>query len=142
MNLPYGLDTSLYCFDCFLKPQQYEPRMKDNGESCLFDKYGFAPVLNKISITPEAVGPKILCFVNTHEGHHSTRVQGILETWGPACDKLIFASSLTDESIGAVRIPNANFTYAGLWSKHRETLRYIYETFGKNYDWFFKADDE
>lgn len=115
---------------------------ENHGESCLVDKYGFASVLNKINIPSNPTGPRILCFVNTHEDYHSTRVQGILDTWGPACDKLLFASSVTDESIGAVRIPNASFTYAGLWQKHRETLRYVYKNYASDFDWFFKADDD
>ena len=79
---------------------------------------------------------------STHEDYHHTKVQTIRETWGPKCDKLVFASNKQDEAIGAVHIPNADYTYSGLWSKHRETLRYVYNEYGEDYDWFFKADDE
>ena len=119
--------------------------IKSRLQQCQEDEFGYAPVLNKIQVASDLSqkGPKILCFVNTHEKNHDTRVQAVLETWGPKCDKLVFASSKTDESIGAIKIPNTTYVYADLWNKHRETLRYIYTAYkDDDYDWFFKADDD
>lgn len=114
-------------------------------DQCLTDDLGFRPVLDtiKIATAPKSSfrHSKILCFVNTYDANHQTKAKAVMETWGPKCDKLVFASNKTDESIGSIRI-NASSAYDELWGKHRETLRYIYSTYKNEYDWFFKADDD
>ena len=43
-------------------------------QQCQEDGFGYAPVLNKIQVASDLSqkGPKILCFVNTHEKNHDT----------------------------------------------------------------------
>lgn len=38
---------------------------------------------------------RIFCLLNTNPSNHH-RVVHVRETWGPYCDKLIFASTITD----------------------------------------------
>lgn len=45
---------------------------------------------------------RIFCFLNTKPTSHSTRAVHILNTWSKHCDKLSFASSLTDLNLGAL----------------------------------------
>jgi glycoprotein-N-acetylgalactosamine 3-beta-galactosyltransferase len=114
-----------------------------DNEFCSSDRFGFNPVLDKtVIMKSDPLHPKILCFVNTIEEFHTTKVKAVMDTWGSKCDKLVFASSVDDESIGAFKVPNTSFEYSDLWAKHRNTLRIIWERYGDEYEWFFKADDD
>ena len=110
------------------------------------DEFNLSPVLSKIQVRKNSQAEqrlKIFCFVNSHEGNHDTKVRAVRETWGSRCDKLVIASNKTDESMGAIAIPNiADSSYENLWNKHRETLRYIWDHYQEEYEWFFKADDD
>lgn len=147
-NSPFMSVTTLVCvlFPILAVAKELGGDIGARKLRCQEDKSGFRPVLDKIKIasppSPLPRAPKILCFVNTHEDNHDTKVKAIRETWGTKCDKLVFASSKTDESLDAVRIPNANYTYDDLWGKHRETLRHLHSTYKDEYDWFLKADDD
>ena len=83
--------------------------------------------------------PKVLCFIMMHS--QSDRIHDVLETWGKRCDKLVLASDTTDPILGTVAI-KAKATYKGLWNKLIETLRYIWDHYQHEYEWFFKVDDD
>lgn len=86
--------------------------------------------------------PRILCIVNTISTHHATHVQAIIDTWGKQCDTLVFASNLTDTSLGTVAIDTPLHDHNHLWQKHKATLKYIYAQYGNTFDWFYKSDDD
>mmetsp|Transcript_12441 Transcript_12441/g.28042 ORF Transcript_12441/g.28042 Transcript_12441/m.28042 type:complete len:572 (+) Transcript_12441:52-1767(+) len=68
---------------------------------------GWNAMSNKIRTTDFPAGTKfkkVLCMVYTHESRHEPYLRAISETWGPKCDGFVAASSVTDTSIGAVRL--------------------------------------
>jgi len=98
--------------------------------------------LDLVQITQEKQKyPKILCFVNTISVHHYTRAMAVKETWGQRCDKLIFFSNVTDEVLGSIKI-DVIADHNHLWQKHKASLRYVWEHYRHDYDWFYKADDD
>ena len=114
---------------------------------CDKDDFNFRPVLDKIEIrqlTDSERRIKILCLVDTNQAYHDTRAKAIMATWGSRCDKLVFASNHSNESIGAIKPPNLSegSPTDDLWNKHRETLRFVWDHYKDDYDWFFKANDE
>ena len=113
---------------------------------------------------------KILCFVITNGMYHTTRLPGVLQTWGKRCTKLIISSDVTDPTYNTISIkdirlrqqgegggqqptPSSTKTirrsksgYVQLWNRLNETIQYIWDTYGSNsnetYDWYLKADDD
>lgn len=65
----------------------------------------------------------------------------VKNTWGSRCNKLIFASNVTDVELGSVNLQE-NDEYDMLWGKTKHALIYAYENFYDDYDWFYKADDD
>ncbi|XP_030377706.1 glycoprotein-N-acetylgalactosamine 3-beta-galactosyltransferase 1 [Scaptodrosophila lebanonensis] len=86
---------------------------------------------------------RILCMVLTCPDYIERYAQHVRATWGQRCTKLVFVSSEHNESLGVVRViePEAD-AYDNLWNKTREGFRHVYETYGGQYDWFIKADDD
>jgi glycoprotein-N-acetylgalactosamine 3-beta-galactosyltransferase len=85
---------------------------------------------------------KILCWVFTHPAKHNERVPFVRQTWGRRCNKLLFMSTETDpEYPDIVAIPVENGRNH-LWNKTRLAMKYVYENYGNDYDWFMRADDD
>lgn len=117
--------------------------VQEKKKICESDYKHSAWTLNLIEVSKEtSTYPKVLCFINTISTHHASHVKAIRETWGLKCDKLVFCSNVTDESIGAVKIDIPISDHDHLWDKHRKSLEYIYDTYRDDYDWFYKADDD
>ncbi|GAB9466787.1 Glycoprotein-n-acetylgalactosamine 3-beta-galactosyltransferase [Globisporangium polare] len=103
--------------------------------------------------TRRAAYPRILCFVNTISVHHATRAQAVADTWGQRCDKLLFFSNAsasisvgnkeggTSRTFEVVQL-DVVADHNHLWQKHKATLKYVYERFRHDFDWFYKADDD
>jgi hypothetical protein len=52
-------------------------------------------------------------------------------------------SALTDSSLPAVGLPlDGPESRLQLWNKAKLTYKYVHANFLKDYDWFFKADDD
>ncbi len=49
--------------------------------------------------------PKLLCVMLGEEKEHSTTMQIALRAWGWRCDGFMAASTVDDDSIGAVKMP-------------------------------------
>ncbi|KAG9407831.1 hypothetical protein AC1031_021068 [Aphanomyces cochlioides] len=86
--------------------------------------------------------PRILCIVNTMSIHHDTRVQAIRDTWGQRCTKLLFFSNATDPSTPDIIKLDVIADHNHLWQKHKMTLKYVWETYRHDFDWFYKSDDD
>lgn len=57
---------------------------------------------------------RILCYLNTMPASHSKKAVHIRNTWHKHCDKLIFASTLTDNNLGALGF-NVTNDHGHLW---------------------------
>ena len=102
-------------------------------------------VYDAIEVSPMTQDKKtvrILCYVLTSSAFHHTACRAIQRTWGSRCDRLVFASDVANEKLGAVVIPHTEHDYDSLWQKHRRTLKYLHETYGQDFDWFLKADTD
>lgn len=84
---------------------------------------------------------RILCFLNSMPKSHYKRAMNILNTWGRHCDKLLFASTVTDLNVGAIGF-NVTDDHDHMWGKEKLMLQFIYQHFLDQYDWFLKGDDD
>jgi len=81
--------------------------------------------------------PRILCAVYTHPGNHHL-VEAIIDTWGWRCDGFIAASTITNQTIGAVDIPHLGpEVYDNMWQKMRSFRSYIHDNYLDDYDFFY-----
>lgn len=84
---------------------------------------------------------RVFCFLNTSPASHSKRAVHILNTWSKHCDKLLFASTLTDVNLGALGF-NVSDDHGHMWGKEKLMLQFIHKHYLNDYDWFFKGDDD
>lgn len=84
---------------------------------------------------------RILCFLNTRPLNHKSRAVHIKATWAKHCDKLLFASTLTDVNLGAIGF-NVSDNHDTMWGKVKLMLQYIHKNHIDEYDWFMKGDDD
>ena len=98
-----------------------------------------------LSSTNEVV--RILCYVHTISPHQE-KIQAVLDTWGPQCDKLLFISNTTEtthnlnnNSAEMIDLPLIAYDHKHLWDKSQKSFHYIHEHYN-NYDWYYKADDD
>lgn len=85
---------------------------------------------------------KILCWVLTFPFNHRTKAYAVSETWGKRCNKLVFISTVPDENLGEMIMVNITEDRKYLWGKSRQGLQQVFESYGNDYDWFLKADDD
>lgn len=85
---------------------------------------------------------KILCWVFTHPENHKTKVPHVRNTWGKRCNKLLFISSQEVENApDIVELPIEDGR-THLWNKTKLTMKYVYENYINDFDWFMRADDD
>lgn len=86
---------------------------------------------------------RILCWIETNPKNHRSKDIHIWNTWGKRCDKTIFITTEEDR-VGDLEFVKVNTTegYYYLWPKTIAGLKYLYENYLNQYDWFFKADDD
>jgi len=85
---------------------------------------------------------RIFCLIMTGAHNHQTRCQAVKETWGKRCDKYIFISDAEDLNLPAIRPEGVKTGHEMLWGKLKGGLKYVYEKYGKEYDWFIRNDDD
>ncbi|KAF0694825.1 Aste57867_14349 [Aphanomyces stellatus] len=116
---------------------------KDELCSIDIDHSKFALRLVQVAnATETSAFPRVLCIVNTISVHHDVHVQAIRDTWGQRCTKLLFFSNATDASTPDIIEVDAIADHHHLWQKHKLTLRYVWEHYRHEFDWFYKADDD
>jgi glycoprotein-N-acetylgalactosamine 3-beta-galactosyltransferase len=143
--------------------------LTDKQELCEYDYSRFNRALALVTVHPKAAVnrttpqpttastinskyPRIFCYVGTISTYHKTHAQLVADTWGQRCDKLVFFSNETGTitvnkgTPFEVNFPiikmNAPADYWHLWMKHKEVLKYVYDHYRHDYDWFYKADDD
>lgn len=84
---------------------------------------------------------RILCWVVTGPSNHKTKAIHVMQTWGRRCNKLLFMSSVSDDSIPAIALP-VKEGRENLWAKTKAAAKYLYTYHIEDADWFFKADDD
>jgi uncharacterized protein (DUF305 family) len=105
------------------------------------------------------IGP-IWCLIFTKAEHHTTRVKAIQETWGPKCDKVLYASTARDVTIGARQYSKRHETKnefynlsQGLYNRMGYALRHIVisttaasaaekKQTQQQYEWILLAEDD
>ncbi|PIC35151.1 hypothetical protein B9Z55_014594 [Caenorhabditis nigoni] len=114
-----------------------------------FDKYN-EHLLGSVKVSESARNqPKsgsLLCWAMTTSVYHKTRVPAITETWLRRCDAgHLFTNS--DRFLNASTPYHTVFdglpeSYYKLFWKTRLALLYIYKHVSKDFDWYFKGDDD
>ncbi|XP_066979027.1 glycoprotein-N-acetylgalactosamine 3-beta-galactosyltransferase 1-like [Macrobrachium rosenbergii] len=66
----------------------------------------------------------------------------VKNTWGKRCDKIIFFGDQIDEELEPVTLTGIREGHGVLWGKTREALKYLYDNYLDEFDWFYKADDD
>jgi len=86
---------------------------------------------------------RILCALYTYDKHHPTMLQAAVNTWAWKCDGFLAASTLTNETLGAVDLPHlGNETYGNMWQKTRSIWGYIYDNYLEDFDYFWLGGDD
>ncbi|XP_066969174.1 glycoprotein-N-acetylgalactosamine 3-beta-galactosyltransferase 1-like [Macrobrachium rosenbergii] len=83
----------------------------------------------------------ILCWIMTTPERNSNAI-AVKNTWGKRCDKLIFFSDKIAEELEPVKLNGIREERRFLWRKTREALKYLYDHYRNDFDWFYKADDD
>ncbi|XP_049818910.1 glycoprotein-N-acetylgalactosamine 3-beta-galactosyltransferase 1 isoform X3 [Aethina tumida] len=67
----------------------------------------------------------------------SVKEEVINSTWAKRCDKVAFFNNFVP--VVGLKTPEGR---ENLWGKSREALKYLYDNYLTEYDWFMKADDD
>lgn len=102
------------------------------------EKYNRTP--NKTA-TKNSKKIRIFCLLNTSPKTQYQKAIHVQQTWGRHCDKLVFASTLTDVVLNSIGF-NVTDAHSFVWGKEKSMLKYVYENFRHHFDWFYKADDD
>ncbi|CAJ0948300.1 unnamed protein product, partial [Mesorhabditis belari] len=106
-------------------------------------------VENSESTKNQPLKGSLFCFVLTSDKHHA-RVPGVNETWLPRCDHgrfftnshIIFDQKRQDSIPYSTVFAGIEDRYENLFFKTIYALHYIYSHISKDFDWYFKADDD
>mmetsp|Transcript_23433 Transcript_23433/g.34751 ORF Transcript_23433/g.34751 Transcript_23433/m.34751 type:complete len:721 (+) Transcript_23433:212-2374(+) len=87
--------------------------------------------------------PRLLCVVYTYDKHHETMLQAVVNTWAWKCDGFFAASTITNETLGAVDLPHVgDEAYNNMWQKTRSIWGYIHDNYLDDYDYFWLGGDD
>ena len=84
---------------------------------------------------------RVLCWVMTSPQNLDTKDIHVRKTWAHRCNKLIFISSVTNDTFPTVGL-NFSEGREHLTAKTMQAFRYIYDHHMDDADWFMKADDD
>ncbi|KAH3777467.1 hypothetical protein DPMN_178914 [Dreissena polymorpha] len=84
---------------------------------------------------------RVLCWIMTSPKNLDSRATAVRRTWARRCNKLLFISSVTNETFPTIGIelPEGRDHLTG---KTIKAFKYIYEHHIDDADWFMKADDD
>ncbi|XP_023339197.1 glycoprotein-N-acetylgalactosamine 3-beta-galactosyltransferase 1 isoform X2 [Eurytemora carolleeae] len=96
-------------------------------------------------------GPRILCMVSTAPVNYRTKAVHVAATWAGRCDHTVFLSSThgglnywSDQYVAGLNImevPAGNLR-ADMWDRVKLGLKRIWKTYGGEFDFLVKADDD
>uniref|UniRef100_A0A0N5CAZ8 N-acetylgalactosaminide beta-1,3-galactosyltransferase n=1 Tax=Strongyloides papillosus TaxID=174720 RepID=A0A0N5CAZ8_STREA len=108
----------------------------DNGKSIennFTDKSEISNILkNKV---------KIFCIILTSPKNHQKRAIHQINTWVRRCNNYIFGSGDEDTSLKAIKSCNNDSYYVSM-CKFKNTIKYVWNRYGDEYDWYIKVDDD
>ena len=84
---------------------------------------------------------RILCWIMTGPQNLDKKAVHVKKTWGKRCTKLIFFSSVTNETFPTIGL-NISEGREHLTGKTMRAFKYVYDHFFDEADWFMKADDD
>ena len=92
---------------------------------------------------------RILIGVSTSENYLNTKARAVFETWGQtcgsskACQVVFFASvnSVSNEITKIISLPDIDGDYSPQ-NKSLVILKYMYDNYIDQFDWFMKVDDD
>ena len=84
---------------------------------------------------------RVLCWIMTSPQNLEKKAIHVKKTWGKRCTKLIFFSSVTNDSFPTIGL-NISEGREHLTAKTMRGFRYVYDHFFDEADWFMKADDD
>jgi len=91
----------------------------------------------------EEVSERILCVLYTTEERHLHAVTTVVDTWGAKCDGFIAFSTVEDMTIPTVSVPHGGEeSYDNMWQKIVSIVKYIYEHYRTQFDWYYFAGDD
>lgn len=122
----------------FYKYLQINELLQETTKPMLIVSNSMTPHLS-VNLTEEV---KVLCWVLTYPENHDTKALAVRNTWGRSCNKLVFVSSELNDDLDVILVQNITEERTSLWSKTRQGLEQIAEKYGKDFDWFLKADDD
>ncbi|KAF1742147.1 hypothetical protein MXB_4159 [Myxobolus squamalis] len=104
----------------------------------------FAPLFMNPPVSSKSLPirtPKILCLCLTYPSKEKL-VESVLKTWGPKCDKLIFATKPLLLDVPTIPVNISKESRGNLWNKIRQSFIYIHDNYIDEYEWFIKTDDD
>jgi hypothetical protein len=87
---------------------------------------------------------RIFCLILTSPKYFDSRATAVNQTWAPRCDKYTFISEYSNDTKGLpiTMLENLTIGRDHLTQKTTLALKYVYEKFINDFDWFVKADDD
>lgn len=85
---------------------------------------------------------KLFCWILTKPENLDTRTQLIKRTWGRRCDKIIYMSSVTNDTFPTIGLNTGEGNKRFQAQKAIKAWTYIYDHYGEDFDFYYKADDD
>nr|KAG5692618.1 hypothetical protein BaRGS_030046 [Batillaria attramentaria] len=86
---------------------------------------------------------RVLCWIPSTEKQLNSKVRAVNDTWVKRCDGHVFFVDTQHHNASSDVIELGVKDGRGhLTEKSVAALAYVYEKYGKDYDWFLKGDDD
>ncbi|CEF62387.1 Glycoprotein-N-acetylgalactosamine 3-beta-galactosyltransferase 1 [Strongyloides ratti] len=83
---------------------------------------------------------KVFCIILTESKYHEEKIIHQKSTWIKRCDNYIFGSGVKNDSLPSIKACyNDSYNYS--MCKFRNTLKYVWNNYGEEYNWYIKVDD-
>lgn len=102
----------------------------------------FQQRINDVVARAVAKEMKIFCWILTSSNNHESRAIHVKATWAHRCDKFVFISTENNSTLPAITLKNVEQGDNYLWGQTKAAFKYSWQQFGREYDWFLKADDD
>ncbi|KAL3794593.1 hypothetical protein ACHAWO_005438 [Cyclotella atomus] len=131
-------DTNKKC----LKETNIKPTGPLNATTVTFDPsnhFGVDGTSGLVTVN----APTLMCMVYTLADAHSSRIQGMRETWAGGCDGFLAFSTESDPRLPAMAIQHDGpEEYDNMWQKSRSIWKFVGKHYIDDFDWFFLGGDD